>query len=72
MRVRPDGKTVTMHDEIMGTKGVGHRDGDGLNNRTYNLRPAIYLRTTAIVVLTSTTSRGSKACVGSRAARSGS
>jgi hypothetical protein len=33
-------KRIYMHILIMGTKGVDHRDHDGLNNQRYNLRPA--------------------------------
>lgn len=32
-------KFVYLHQEILGVSGVDHRDGDGLNNRRYNLRP---------------------------------
>jgi len=32
--------TQRMHCLIMGAKGIDHRDGNGLNNRRYNLRPA--------------------------------
>ncbi len=38
--VRRPRVTVTMHELLMGTKDVDHRDGDGLNNRRINLREA--------------------------------
>jgi hypothetical protein len=31
---------IRMHCEILGIRGVDHGDGDGLNNRRSNLRPA--------------------------------
>ena len=31
---------IYMHCQILGIIGVDHRDGDGLNNQRYNLRPA--------------------------------
>lgn len=40
MREDKEGTMLLMHCVILGVKGVDHRDGDGLNNRTYNLRPA--------------------------------
>jgi hypothetical protein len=33
-------KTQLMHNFIMGTKGIDHEDGNGLNNQRHNLRPA--------------------------------
>lgn len=33
-------KKISMHNVIMGTKGIDHRDGNGLNNQRSNLRPA--------------------------------
>jgi hypothetical protein len=40
--IREKGKqrTVRMHCEIMGAKGIDHADENGLNNQRYNLRPA--------------------------------
>lgn len=32
--------TLRMHCVILGVKGVDHKDGNGLNNQRYNLRPA--------------------------------
>jgi hypothetical protein len=32
-------RMVKMHQQIMGIKGGDHRDGNGLNNQKYNLRP---------------------------------
>lgn len=37
---RVKGKTILMHGLILGCKGVDHKDGNGLNNRRENLRPA--------------------------------
>lgn len=38
----PNGERETeyLHNFLMGVKGVDHKDGDGLENRRYNLRPA--------------------------------
>jgi hypothetical protein len=33
-------RTVLMHNVILGVKHVDHKDGNGLNNRRSNLRPA--------------------------------
>lgn len=32
------GTTITMHQQLMGVRGVDHRDGNGLNNQRSNLR----------------------------------
>lgn len=37
-QTRIDGRAIRMHVLLMGTKGVDHRDGDGLNNVRANLR----------------------------------
>lgn len=42
MRDTPENVTIPMHCEILGIKGVDHRNGDGLDNRTFNLRPATH------------------------------
>jgi hypothetical protein len=36
--------SIRMHNQILGVKPVDHRDGDGLNNRRQNLRPATTLQ----------------------------
>lgn len=35
---RINGKQVRMHNLIMGSKGIDHKDGNGLNNQRSNLR----------------------------------
>lgn len=37
---KPKQRPLRMHCEIMGVKGIDHRDGDGLNNQRKNLRVA--------------------------------
>ena len=37
-----DHHQVRMHNEILGIKGVDHKNGDGLDNRRQNLRPATH------------------------------
>jgi len=39
-RMNGEKRTLFMHTLIMGLKGVDHKDGNGLNNQRWNLRPA--------------------------------
>lgn len=37
---RPNRHCIGMHNQILGIKGVDHKNGKGLDNRRENLRPA--------------------------------
>ena len=57
-----DGRETTtkMHNLIMGAKGIDHRNGDGLDNRRSNLRPATHGQNGANRPMTASNTAGFK------------